>query len=88
MYGSDAVGGVVNIISKKSRDTNGYSGSFEIMGGSFHMRSLLADLGFNHDWFTAAFGYRELKRRSAARAARRRRRRRPRIPCSPCRFAG
>ncbi len=61
MYGSDAVGGVVNIITRKRKETDGLNASFEVLGGSFHMHSLIADLGLNHDWISASLGYRELK---------------------------
>ena len=59
LYGADAVGGVVNIISKKDK-TTGLKGFIDLISGSFHTASLTSELDLTHDWFSGSVGFRRL----------------------------
>lgn len=58
LWGSDAIGGVVNIITRRPRD--GASGGASIEGGSFGTLRVGGSLGFGGDTFDARFGAAEL----------------------------
>jgi len=60
LYGADAVGGVINIISKTPAKDSGLNAFLDLMGGSFHTASLKSELGVSRDWFSGRFGIRRL----------------------------
>ncbi len=61
MYGSDAIGGVINILTKKEVEAEGINAELEVLGGSFNTQSIDTKLGFHSDWVAASLGYRNLK---------------------------
>jgi outer membrane receptor for ferrienterochelin and colicins len=60
LYGADAVGGVINIISKKPAKNSGLNAFLDLMGASFHTASLKSELGVSRDWFSGRIGIRRL----------------------------
>ena len=48
LYGADAVGGVVNIITKKDHQATGMTGSVNYMRGSFNSQSMAASANFHY----------------------------------------
>jgi outer membrane cobalamin receptor len=60
LYGADAVGGVINLITRKDSEKPGLSGSFSTMLGSFNSRSLEGLLQYQQDKFSTALTYHDL----------------------------
>ena len=61
IYGADAVGGVVNLISGKKETENGFGGSLKLLNGSFNTGSLDAILNLDQNWLSASIGYTRVK---------------------------
>lgn len=60
LYGADAVGGVINIITQKKYSNKGISGSLKIMNGSFQSSSFEPSLKFNFENIGGAVSYKYL----------------------------
>ncbi len=60
MYGADAVGGVINIITDKSADRSGLSGKVKVMGGSYDSRSFEASTRYDMNNSSAMVSYKRL----------------------------
>ncbi len=60
LYGTDAVGGVINLITRKDSEKSGISGSLNTMRGSFNSSSLEGLLQYQQDKFSAALTYHDL----------------------------
>ena len=60
LHGADAVGGVINIISKQPAKNSGLNAFLDLMGGSFHTASFKSELGVSREWFSGRFGIRRL----------------------------
>jgi outer membrane receptor for ferrienterochelin and colicins len=56
MYGADAVGGVVNLITGKKQKSDGLDASLKIFGGSFNTNSYDGSLGFVDNWIKGSVG--------------------------------
>jgi len=63
LYGADAVGGVINIISKQPERNSGLHAFLDFLDGSFHTASLKSGLRIDRDWFSGRFGFRRLTSR-------------------------
>jgi outer membrane cobalamin receptor len=57
IYGADAVGGVVNLITAQNKKSERFDASFNFLGGSFKTRSFGANLGLDIEWIKAELGY-------------------------------
>ncbi len=60
LYGADAVGGVINLITRQDSEKPGMSGSFSTMLGSFNSRSNEGLLQYQRNKFYAALTYHDL----------------------------
>ncbi len=60
LYGADAVGGVVNIITKKDHQATGMTGSINYMRGSFNSQSMAASANFHYGQINGSAGYKHL----------------------------
>ncbi len=60
LYGADAIGGVINIITRKSTDHHGISGSARYMRGSFDSQSLESSLNFQQNRLGGSVSYKKL----------------------------
>lgn len=61
MYGADAIGGVINMITGKDRQLDGLGASFGVLGGSFNTRSLNTSVDINKKWLNGAVTYKHLR---------------------------
>jgi outer membrane cobalamin receptor len=60
LYGADAVGGVINIITRKSSEKNGFSGSASYLLGSWDSQSLETLINFQEEKMGGAVSYKKL----------------------------
>ncbi len=60
LYGADAVGGVINIITNKKHDREGISGSLKMMNGSFQSLSIEPALKIRYNKFGGSLSYKYL----------------------------
>ena len=60
LYGADAVGGVINIITRKNVEKNGISGSARYLLGSFETQSLESSLNFQKKKLGGSISYKKL----------------------------
>jgi outer membrane receptor for ferrienterochelin and colicins len=60
IYGADAIGGVLNMITRKGQTTTGVGASFNVLGGSFNTRSLNASIDFEDNLIDGAVTYKKL----------------------------
>jgi len=60
LYGADAIGGVINIITKKDHQASGVTGSANYMRGSFNSQSLGASAEFHSGQIDGSVGYKHL----------------------------
>lgn len=61
LYGADAIGGVINIITRKEIARNRTSGSIDLMTGSFTTTSAKADLRRSGEQYAASVTYKVLQ---------------------------
>jgi outer membrane receptor for ferrienterochelin and colicins len=60
LYGADAIGGVINIITKKDQQASGVTGSLNYMRGSFNSQSMGASANFHFGKINGSAGYKHL----------------------------
>lgn len=61
IYGADAIGGVVNMITRRGQASDGIVASLSLLGGSFNTRSLDASIDFASELVDGSITYRRLK---------------------------
>jgi outer membrane cobalamin receptor len=61
VYGADAIGGVLNMITRKSQTPTGIGASLHLLGGSFNTRSLDAAIDFESQIWDGSFTYKQLR---------------------------
>jgi outer membrane receptor for ferrienterochelin and colicins len=59
-YGADAIGGVLNLITRRAKTPKGIGVSLRALGGSFNTRSLDGSFDFNNDLVDGMVTYRRL----------------------------
>lgn len=60
IYGADAIGGVLNMITRRGQAHDGIGASLSVLGGSFNTRSLDASVDFESDMIDGSVTYRRL----------------------------
>lgn len=60
LYGADAIGGVINIITKKDNTDKGFSGSAKYALGSFESQAMHASINYQQKRFGGSVSYRRL----------------------------
>ena len=60
IYGADAIGGVLNLITGKGRETNGIGASLRLLEGSYATRSLDGSFNFKNNLLNGLVTYRKL----------------------------
>ena len=61
LYGADAVGGVINLITKKDAEEPGWSGNLQLLAGSFDSQSLETSVQYKKSRFSASLAYHGLQ---------------------------
>ncbi len=61
IYGADAVGGVVNLVTANTAKKSGVNASLNALIGSFGTESITAGLGFKRNWFAGSFGFNQMR---------------------------
>jgi len=60
IYGADAIGGVLNMITRRGQTPDGIGSSLSVLGGSFNTRSLNASVDFKSNMIDGSVTYRRL----------------------------
>jgi outer membrane cobalamin receptor len=61
LYGADAMGGVINLITRKENEKSGFGGSLKTLFGSFDSRAWEGSLHYQQQQFSAAITYHNLQ---------------------------
>jgi outer membrane cobalamin receptor len=61
LYGADAVGGVINLITKKDTEKPGWSGNLQVLIGSFDSQSVESSVQYKKNKFSTSLAYHGLE---------------------------